>query len=302
MISSIDASLVRSLQQHRPISPRLIRVTAATTAALSISVAFNFQSATADDSTTSSASVSTESGSHGQSKTLQGGVNHSEQLPSLQESLRPGSDYSDDLLLKSGIETNDLWYYIPAWYAGTRHVDDNFIFYRYDYKTKEETQPMLRQLNRQDSTAGCLRDRKGGIWDFKHTPIIQHVESDRVNAVLFVRRFTPLAGNEDRLVLKYDEISVSIDKKSNKIVEVTQQEQINTVTNPHPGTLRVDASTKSFAWDGTPQRLEQAVMISKITKPFEPRETLNGVNLPPLFKDYLVSHHLADLVPEDLSK
>lgn len=302
MISSVNRNSMRGQQQARPKSIRFAAVSVALIVALSIDLSLNLRQASAEDGTTPSATASTDSGNRGQSKTLQGGVNHSEQLPSLQESLRPGSVYSDDLLLKSGIETNDLWYYIPSWYAGTRHVDDNFIFYRYDYKTNEETQPMLRQLNRQDSTAGCLRDRKGGIWDFKHTPIIQHVESDRVNAVLFVRRFTPLAGNEDRLVLKYDEISISIDKKSNKIVEVTQQEQINTVTNPHPGTLRVDASTKSFAWDGTPQRLEQAVMISKITKPFEPRETLNGINLTPLFKEYLVSHHLADLVPEDLSK
>jgi hypothetical protein len=270
----------------------------------SISACVNAAASHAAGETTPDTIVNGDSASGGrpQKRTLQGGVNHSEQLPSLQESLKPGSAYSDDLLLKNGAETNDLWYYIPEWYAGTRHVDENFIFYRYDYRTKEESQPMLRQLNRQDSTSGCLQDRKGGIWDFKHTPIIQHVESDAVNAVLFVRKFTPLAGNADRLVLKYDEVSISISKKSNKIVEVVQQEQINTITCPQPGTLRVDASTKSFDWDGSPRRLEQAVMVSKITKPFEPREVLNGVDLRQSFKDYLVSHNLADLVPDSLSK
>ncbi len=232
---------------------------------------------------------------------LQGGVKHAEELPSLEDSLRPGGIFSDELLMKDGAPTNNLWFYIPAWFAGTRHVDDAMIVSRFDFKTGEQTEPMLKQLNRQDSTSGYQKDRKGGIWDYKRLPTIQHVESDLVNAVLYVKEITPLKGDEDQLVIKYQEISISLNKRNNKILNVVQQEQINTITCAQPGLLRIDVSVKSFGWDGSPQRLEQSVMMSKVIKPFEQKDTYKGIELRPLFRDYLISHNLKELVPEDLA-
>ena len=231
---------------------------------------------------------------------LQGGVKHAEELPGLEDSLMPGKVFSDDLLMKAGTQMNNVWFYIPSWYAGTRHVDDAMIVSRFDFRTGESTEPMLKQLNRQDSTSGYQKDKNGGIWDFKRLPTIQHVESDLVNAVLFVKEITPLKGDEDRLVIKYVEISISLNKRNNKIVNVVQQEQINTITCAQPGLLRIDVSVKSFGWDGTPQRLEQSVMMSKLVKPFEQKDSYKGVELRPLFKEYLISHNLENLVPDDL--
>ncbi|WP_421021588.1 hypothetical protein, partial [Klebsiella pneumoniae] len=88
---------------------------------------------------------------------------------------------------------------------------------------------------RQDDTSGCQTDRNGGIWDFKRVPMIQHVESFPVNAVLFVKKMTPISGSDDKLVIKYDEISIDLNKRTNKIMQVIQQEQISTITSPGPG-------------------------------------------------------------------
>jgi len=81
---------------------------------------------------------------------------------------------------------------------------------------------------------------------------------------------------------------------------VVQQEQINTITSPSPGTLRIDVSVKSFTSDGKPQRQEQSVIMATMTKPFEQIDTFEGRDLRPLFKNYLVSHHLESLIPKDL--
>jgi hypothetical protein len=236
------------------------------------------------------------------STTLQGGVNHAEELPGLDDALQVGKVYSDDLLLKSGTQSNNDWYYIPKWYAGVRHADDAFIVYRYNYVTGKSSTPMQKQLNRQDARAGYQRDRNGGIWDYKHVPAIQHVESDFCNAILYLRNVTPVSGSDDRLVVKYDEVSISLDKITNKILLVLQQEQINTITSPLPGVLRADVSTKAFGWDGKPTRQEQSVIISNIIKPFEPIDQFEGKDLRPLFRDYLVSHHLENLIPTGLAK
>jgi hypothetical protein len=237
-----------------------------------------------------------------QNTVLKGGVDHAEALPELDETLQVGKVYSDDLLLKGGTEGNGQWFYIPQWYAGTRHVDDAMIMYRYDYETGKSSTPMLKQLNRQDSKSGYQRDRNGGIWDYKNVPMIQHVESDFCNGILYLRKLTPVSGSDDRLVMKYDEVSISTDKRTNKIIQVVQQEQINTITSPLPGVLRVDVSVKSFGWDGKPKRQEQSVMMPTVVKPFEQTDQFQGKDLRPLFRDYLISHHLENLVPLDLAK
>jgi hypothetical protein len=232
--------------------------------------------------------------------TLQGGLSHAEELPGLDDSLQEGKVFSDDLLMKPDTKITKEWFLVPPWYAGVRHCEKATILSRYDFATGITTQPMFNQMNRQDSTSGYQKDRLGGIWDFKHVPTIQHVESDLVNAVLYVKAIKPLMGSADRLMIKYEEVSISLSKRTNKIVSIVQQEQINTITSPSPDTLRIDVSVRSFDSDGKPQRQEESVIIANIVKPFEQIDTYQGENLRPSFKDYLVSHHLENLVPDDL--
>jgi hypothetical protein len=255
-------------------------------------------------SSTSSITSDTTSGaaSTAKSPVLQGGVNHAEQLPGLDDALQVGKVYTDDLLMKPESPSGNNWFYIPPWYAGVRHTEDAMIVYRYDYETGKTTTPMLRQLNRQNSTSGFQRDRNGGIWDYINVPSIQHVESDLCNAVLYLKTLTPVSGSDDRIVIKYEEISVSMAKRTNKILLVVQQEQINTVSSPMPGVLRVDVSVKTFGWDGKPKVQEQSVIMANIVKPFEQIDQLNGKDLRPMFRDYLISHHLENLVPADLEQ
>jgi hypothetical protein len=249
---------------------------------------------------TAASSAPTSAAPPSKSPVLQGGVNHAEALPSLDDSLQVGKVYSDDLLLKAGTQTNSEWFYIPSWYAGVRHAEDAMIVSRYDYESGKTTTPMLRQLNRQDALSGFQKDRNGGIWDFKRVPIIQHVESNFCNAVLYVKQITPITGSDDRIVIKYVEVSVSLDKRNNKILQIVQQEQINTISSPVPGSLRIDVSVKAFGWDGKPKTQEQSVMMSTIIKPFEQIDQYQGQDLRPLFRDYLVSHNLEKLIPLDL--
>lgn len=232
---------------------------------------------------------------------LQGGIDHAEELPALEDTLRPGNIFSDDLLIKAGTATNDLWFYIPSWFAGTRHSEECLVMYRYDYKTGQTTTPMEWQLNRQDSTSGYLQDKNGGIWDYHALPSIQHVESNLVNAILYVKKITPVMGNQNKLVLKYEELSVSVNKRTNKILQVLQQEQINTITSPAPGELKIEISVKCFDFDGNPLRLEQSDMTLKVTKPFVRKDKYNGTDLKRSFRDYLVSHNMENLVPKDMT-
>ena len=233
---------------------------------------------------------------------LQGGVDHADHLSGLDQSLRVGKVFSDELLqsLTSQRAGSDSeWFRIPSWYAGVRHSDDALIVYRYDFQSGRTSTPMQRQLNRQDSRSGYQTDREGHIWDYKKLPQIQHVEADFCDAVLFVKNITPMACDESHFVVKYEEVSISIAKRSRRILQVVQQEQINTVTSPAPGVLRVDVSVKSFDFDGNPQRQEQSVIMAQLVKPYERVDVYQGEDLRPLFRDYLLSHHLENLLPQD---
>jgi hypothetical protein len=232
---------------------------------------------------------------------LQGGVEHSESLPSLDESLRPGEKFKEDVLLSLGTSANNDWFWIPPWYAGKRHTEDALIVYRYDFSTGATTTPMQRQLERQNSVSGYQQDRNGEVWDFKNVPFIQHIDSGAVLAVLYIKSMKPLVVNRSQIVLKYDEISVTYEPKSHRIVDVVQQEQINTISPMPPDGLRADISTKSFTWDGQPQRAEQSVVFSKIVEPYHRIDSLGDKDMRSMFRDYLMANKLANLVPVDLT-
>jgi hypothetical protein len=230
--------------------------------------------------------------------TLKGGLEHAETLPEVDDTLKVGAVYSDDLLPKPDAKMSKQWYLIPAWFAGTRHCDEATILSRFNYVTGESTRPMFNQLNRQDSTSGYQKDKEGNIWDFKHVPQIQHVESNFENAVLYVRKVTPLFGSADRLVVKYEELSIGLNKRTNKIIKVIQQEQINTTTCTTPGNLRIDVSVKSFDQDGKPSLQEESVILAQVTAPFEQKDTFEGDDLKADFRNYLVANHLEKLIPD----
>lgn len=232
---------------------------------------------------------------------LQGSVEHAESLPSLDESLKPGSKFNEDMLLKLGTSANNDWFWIPSWYAGKRHTDEALIVYRYDFRTGTASTPMQRQLERQDSISGYQSDRNGEIWDFKNIPFIQHVDSGLVRAVLYIKNMAPLVVSRSQIVLKYEEVSITYSPRSRKIIEVVQQEQINTISPLAAGTLRTDISVKSFGWDGQPQRAEQSVVLSNIVEPYHPINTLKERDLRPMFRDFLIAHKLENLVPLDLA-
>jgi hypothetical protein len=233
---------------------------------------------------------------------LKGGVEHAEQLQGLGDDLKPGRVFSDNLLLKSGTEANNAWFLIPSWFAGVRHTENELIVYRYDYKTGIATTPMQNQLNRQESMSGYQVDRNGAIWDFRHVPQIQHVEGEPYDAILYVKAITPMSNDGVHLVIKYEVVDVTVQKRNRKIVRILQQEQINTYTSPQPGILRTEVSAKSFDADGKPDRLEQSVILSTLTKSFQRVDEYEGQDLRPLFRDYLMSHNMADLVPQDSAK
>lgn len=255
----------------------------------------------APDSETSGATTSTALPPEKTRPLLQGNVEHSESLPSLDESLRPGEKYKEEVLLRLGTAANNDWFWIPPWYAGKRHTEDALIVYRYDFNTGATTTPMQRQLERQDSISGYQQDRNGEIWDFKNIPCIQHIDSGAVLAVLYIKEMKPLVVNRSQLVLKYEEISVTYEPRSRKIVDVVQQEQINTISPIQPDGLRADISVKSFGWDGKPQRAEQSVVFSKIVEPYHRIDTLDDKDMRSMFRDYLMANKLANLVPEDLA-
>ena len=160
---------------------------------------------------------------------LQAGViEHAHRLPAVDPNLQAGSVFNADAIPVAA--PNNDWYWIPSWYAGTKHVDTETILQEYDYLSGRSATINRVVTNRQDLSIGFQSDRNGQIWEFKRAPYNTMVEGDSFFTTMLVRNRDPLKVGQDQVVIRLLQTSVNVDKRSRRIIKTLQEEQINTYT------------------------------------------------------------------------
>jgi hypothetical protein len=231
---------------------------------------------------------------------LQGGVEHSYSLPPVDKTLRSGANF-DERAFTNVVPTN-LWVAIPPWMAGT-------------WETRTETQlefadltfPGLgttnqpRMFTRQDNWIfGMQTDKYGQIWHFINVPSYRKVvlastiehRRELSKEFLFV--------SKNRVMTRYRFLAVIANTETNKIQQVRQQETVMLYKPESQNVLRGFGSVKIFSQEGIPLLVSKNFTPFYRVQHFAPVPTYHGIDMRKSFRDYLVSHNLADRVPDDL--
>lgn len=224
---------------------------------------------------------------------------HSEALPPVDPRLQAGSIFNEQSLPKP--QLNNDWYMIPAWYAGSKHMETQTILQDYDFRTGETLSAKRTILNRQDLAIGFQMDANGQIWEFKRAPYTATTDGGGTFTKTFVRSREPLQVNQGTVVVRLVETSVLVDKQTNRIMRTLQEEQVNTYTPAGQGALNIQSSIKGFGADGQAQMQQTSVRSATQVAPFQPINIYNGMDMRLLFRDFMIAHGFANLLPPGLA-
>ncbi|MBY0356729.1 MAG: hypothetical protein K2W82_01905 [Candidatus Obscuribacterales bacterium] len=228
---------------------------------------------------------------------LQGHVEHQDSLPPLETSLQAGSRF-DTTKLKA-LSPDNLWYQIPSWMAGTWKTTTDTNYYRYSYKTGGKNFAVDTFNCLSQSTIGWQKDRNGQIWEHANSPYLTFAELDHKFDIDLIKQKEIVDTQAKQITIYYRGARLVVSKHNKLITDSYQLESIQTYTPFGNNLLKVDASVKIFDSYGRPERLAKALSFEQRIKPFEPWNVYKGRNMVALFREYLITHNLADLLPAD---
>lgn len=228
---------------------------------------------------------------------LQGGIEHVDILPSMDEKLRKGKKFSASVLEETAEPTNE-WVKLPHWMAGTWRIDKETTVHRKNFRTNEvDNRPMSFQA-REVFHYGMQKDRAGNVWHYIGVPynssskLTLFAEHHLVSEKKFDRSDEQMV--QFRSVMKVIRVSFS------NITESYQQESITTYT-PSPGAsdlIRLSASTKIFDGNGQPWSQADNVAEVRRVKPFTEIHEHKKQDMRKLFREFLTSHGMSNLIPD----
>ena len=231
---------------------------------------------------------------------LQGSAEiHADALPPVDSRLQTGAIFDEQSLPK--LQLNNDWYWIPSWYAGEKHLETQTIMEDYDFRTGETVNASRTILNRQDLAIGFQMDNEGNIWEYRRAPYTATTDGGGNFTKTFVRIRDPIEVNQNRVVVRLVETSVLVDKQTNRIKRSLQEEQLNTYTPAGQGAMYMQTSIKGFGEDGRPQMQQKSVRNATQVAPFRPINTYNGMDMRWMFRDFMLAHGNAHLLPRDLA-
>lgn len=228
---------------------------------------------------------------------LEGGIEHVDILPSLDENLRKGRHFSESLLEETGEPANE-WIKLPAWMSGTWRIDKETTVYRKDFrKNQENTKPMPFQA-RQTFQYGMQKDKEGNVWHYIGVPY-----NSSSKLTLFAEHHLVSEKKFDRLderMVRFRSMMKVVRVSFSKISESYQQESI-TSYEPIEGTdkvINLRASTKTFDDDGRPKLQADNVAQVKRVKTFTEVTDYKGRDMRKLLREYLSNKGLTNLIPD----
>src|SRR5262249_39992914 len=140
-------------------------------------------------------------------------------------------------------------------------------------------------------------DRNGQVWEFKRAPYKTTIEGQNALNVMMVSNREPLYVNQDKVVIRLLQTSLTVDKASQRIMNTSQVEQINTYVPAGPGVMNLQSSIKTFGADGSPQVQETNSGLVYTRAAFQPVNYYEGRDMRALFRDYMLSHGYSNLLP-----
>jgi hypothetical protein len=225
---------------------------------------------------------------------LQGGVEHSQELPALPRQFRIGATYQDE---PPALPLVDGWYWIPSWLAGDWRRDEETVVSDYDCMTGEGSHIPHTIVATELAQYGVQKDASGGIW---HCRLGSGGLADCGSylSVAQIQKQEPLSVASDHVVIKDIFTELRINKDTHAIIDSAQAESITEYFPVRDGVMKVISSVKIFDEQGMPKRLQNNLSTTMRTKAFAPLNFYKNVDLKDSFKRFLLGHGLKNLIPQ----
>lgn len=227
-------------------------------------------------------------------KTLQGGVQHDEQLPSLPDDYQVGKRFDPAQL--TALTPNNLWYPIPDWFGGKWHSESMTITSVQDCTSGKSEKVHLIRKEVADTTHGQQRDKTGQIWDFLKIPRVIKVAVDGGTCYLTCSSEDILQSDSSAVVFKALTSQITIDK-SKRVISSEQVQQISRTRPLDEGLIQIEGSLKNFTADGDPAQIQTVEKVVQKTAPYQEIDTDGDLNLKQLFIEFLKKTGRQELLP-----
>lgn len=221
----------------------------------------------------------------GQTKLLEGGVQHSERLAPIESKLAPGELF-DPRNLPAQPAGSVRFFIIPNWLAGSWHKDSQTDFYRYNYLTKETDVTTRTEPARSDGAWGTQIDAEGNVWQYDATPFQTTIDTGSEYVVQLVRSMEPVESNDVHFVRKSLDTQIRVDRMTNRIKAVESGEQLTTYTPEEAGLIKRESSAKVFDQQGLPTLLGKSFCYEKKIAQFSPQDVFQGKDMKTLFAQF----------------
>jgi hypothetical protein len=252
-----------------------------------------------DDSTSSSAPNNGQqsSASTNHPMFLQAGVSHSEHLAPV-EGMNVGTEFNQTKALQSTAPKR-IWFRVPPWLAGSWAEDDYTQTSYSNYQTGANSSSLQTHHAQTTERWGLQRDNAGGVWDVINLPHISTTASDKWVWKDLHTDDSTVFDSAIKLISRMVATRTVINKATGLIYKVHQMECFDTYSMAGMDMIRTDYSMKTFDQQGNPINLRSGFRVGHKTAPFQVNNFLNGEDVRPSFRQYLIDHGKADLVPTE---
>ena len=182
--------------------------------------------------------------------TLKGDISHSESQPPLDPRLRVGALFDKNEVNENG-EQRLNFFETPNWLAG---VWDNGAVTRtcvIDYlaNTRDDSVVDTRWRN-VSAKHGDLLDAHNQVWSEDKAPYVVSSETDTEYNYQQVKQSYPVENSNQRVVYKILATSIDVNKSTNRIISVTENEEFITYYPIDQNSVRWERSSKIFTPEG----------------------------------------------------
>lgn len=211
---------------------------------------------------------------------LEGGLQHSEQLPPLSDQFKVGAVFNSDML---GHRTDfDEWVMIPPTLAGTWSRNGSILLSVHDIATDKWQYPNTRAVSHGTYTRGFQLDANGNIWDCPRARQQRfEMSSDGRTKVYII-----LTGNRQMLVTgpktlhDYGEATiVDVDVVTGIIKRVERSEQVVERTAVKDGLVVAECQKSSYTTQGKLLTTATDRSEERRVAPFSSIDSLGGMDL-----------------------
>lgn len=217
-------------------------------------------------------------------------------MPSVEPLLRPGATFN----LTADEAAENVWFKVPDWLAGTWSMRREATVYHQDFRTGKVTTDRKEFEAHTSFTYGHQRDREGGFWHYVGTPYTSRTELADFVEYHQVSEKELVQSDEKRAVIRTRVTVIRTDTATNTIVRTFQQESITTYTRLSRDELKLTSSTKVFDDTGQAAAVVENEGVVHRMSPFTETDFASAKNLKELFVHFLLSHQLANLIPDQL--